>query len=67
MIAPAPLVTQTPATEKHPAVRSIPLANVDVAVNPVMFRYDAWTPAPKVEVATPDIVVVAVVPIYREL
>jgi hypothetical protein len=40
----------------------IPLANVDVALTPVTFRYVASTPAPKVDVAVPDIVVVAVDP-----
>jgi hypothetical protein len=48
----------TPFTAKQPTpvVISIPLAKVDVAAVPVMFKYAAFTPAVKVEVALPDTV-----------
>lgn len=45
----------------------MPFANVDVAEEPVMFKYVACIPAPNVDVAVPSIVVVAVVPTYSAL
>ena len=45
----------------------MPRAKVDVAEEPVTFRYVVCTPAPKVEVAVPSIVVVAVEPTYSPL
>ena len=54
--------TQTPLTEKHPPAKSIPRAKVEVAAVPVTFKYVVCIPAPKVDVAVPEIVVVAVVP-----
>ena len=64
-----PLVapTQTLLTEKQPPAKSIPRANVEVALVPVTFRYVVWIPAPNVEVAVPKMVVVAVVPTYSAL
>ena len=73
--APEPAEIQVPLTEKHPLVRSIPLAKVEEAELDVMLRVRAERPAakvevpcpadtvsaaPKVEVALPEIVVVAV-------
>ena len=43
----------------------MPLANVEVAVVDVTLSAVVCTPAPKVEVALPKIVVVAVPPTYR--
>jgi hypothetical protein len=49
-----------PFFAKHPPLKSIPLANVDVAEVPVIFKYVAETPAPNVDVALPVMVLVAV-------
>jgi hypothetical protein len=57
-----PVDRHTPLTAKHPLAKLIPLAKVEVAEVPVTFRYVASTPAPKVEVAEPSMVVVAVPP-----
>ena len=53
---------QTLEMEKQPAERLIPLAKVEVAEVPVMFKYAALTPAVKVEVALPE--TVRVVPTF---
>ena len=45
---------QTPATEKQPWARSIPLAKVEVAPVPVTLRYVACMPPEKVEVERPE-------------
>ena len=56
---------QVPLMAKQPDARSMPRAKVEVALVPVTFRYVVSTPAPKVEVAEPRMVVVAVPPTYR--
>ena len=45
--------TQVPRMEKQPPERSIPRANVEVALVPVTFRYVAASAPENVEVALP--------------
>ena len=47
-------------TEKHPALREMPFANVDVADVPVIFKYVVFKPFAMVDVAFESSVVVAV-------
>ena len=54
---PALCVMQIPLMEMQPPVRFTPLAKVDVAEFPVKLRYVPAIPAPKVEVAVLEIVV----------
>ena len=54
---PPPPPTHVPLTEKHPVATLIPLANVDVADVPVIFKYVDWIPAAKVEVAVVEVAV----------
>jgi hypothetical protein len=51
---PLPFVMHVPFTAKQPPARLIPRANVEVAVVPVMLRYDAEMPPVNVEVAVPE-------------
>ena len=51
-----PLPTHVPLMAKHPPASSIPRAKVEVAAVPVIFKYAAFTPAVKVEVAEPETV-----------
>ena len=63
-----PFTIQFPSIPlKQPFESAMPFEKVDVAVDDVMFRAVAERPAPKVEVAEPKIVVVAVSPTYNAL
>jgi hypothetical protein len=53
---------QVPFIAKQPLVRLIPFAAVELADVPERFRYDVLMPAPKVEVAEPNMLVAPLLP-----
>ena len=63
VVVPTP-PTHVPLTAKQPAVRLIPLAAVELAEVPDKFKYVALMPAPKVEVAEPNMLVAPLLPTH---
>ena len=64
VIVPPPPPTHVPFTAKQPAERLMPLAAVELAEVPDRFKYVALIPAPKVEVAEPNMLVAPLLPTH---